>query len=144
MYVSPKTMAGRKLGAKFIDILGALAMRVGAAIEPASLELIKAIVKESLTIHPSQIRDMELALRFYRPGTVYVFGCARCERWACDELLFLDEWGCCPEPGLLKCDGCTDTYYCNWECQKRVEEQHMRSCKGAPIMVEGLYVTEKC
>ncbi|CZR60197.1 uncharacterized protein PAC_10093 [Phialocephala subalpina] len=107
--------------------LAALAMRVGATIEPAFMELLHGNVgnipvapKYSLPLFDTGFRgpmkdQFEAALKHYKnDGTPYDFYAPRCKGKDCakskDELNNGEK--------LMKCGKCGEVYYCSKECQK--------------------------
>jgi hypothetical protein len=133
------------LGKSFVIIFGlllilsaALAMRVGATIEPQHMELVRNLYtkipvspKYSLPLFDSHFRALakrqcEIALAHYKnDGTPYNFYAARCELAGCEKADDELREG----QRLMKCGKCKETFYCTKECQMAHWKAHKKNCK---------------
>ncbi|KAK0101129.1 hypothetical protein ONS95_012890 [Cadophora gregata] len=118
-------------------LLAALAMRVGATIEPVHMELLRdsypkihVSPKYSFPLADSGFRapmkeQFEIALAKYKnDGTPYNFDAIRCEHKPCSKES--NELG----EGMIlkKCGKCQEVLYCSKECQTSDWTKHKKTC----------------
>ncbi|KAL2067707.1 hypothetical protein VTL71DRAFT_15803 [Oculimacula yallundae] len=118
-------------------LLAVLAMRLGATIEPAHMELLRnsytkihVSPKYSLPIGDSGFRapmkeQFEIALaRYKNDGTPFDFDAIRCESKECSKEKNDLEDG----KALKKCGKCQMVWYCTKECQAKDWAKHKKGC----------------
>ncbi|KAH7310022.1 hypothetical protein BKA65DRAFT_485239 [Rhexocercosporidium sp. MPI-PUGE-AT-0058] len=118
-------------------LLAVLAMRVGATIEPAHMELLREAYpkihvspKYSFPLSDSGFRapmkeQFEIALAHYKnDGTPYNFNAIRCESKECAK----EKSDLAEGQVLMKCGKCQEVVYCSKECQAVDWARHKKGC----------------